>query len=97
MGPASRTPNAQLSQVIDAGITTLVGLLGTDSVTRTLQVRIGTNCVSFILQLKFSYISLYMFGIELVTNSVRPGTRGSDYVYVHRIVSCAGNYSDRIH
>jgi beta-aspartyl-dipeptidase (metallo-type) len=34
-GPASRTPESQLDQIIDSGITTIVGLLGTDSVTRT--------------------------------------------------------------
>jgi len=34
-GPASRTPEAQLDQVIDGGVTTMVGLLGTDVVTRT--------------------------------------------------------------
>ncbi len=37
LGPASRTPEAQLSELIHAGITTLVGVLGTDSVSRSLQ------------------------------------------------------------
>ena len=37
-GPASRTPESQLSAFLDAGITTLVGLLGTDCYTRR-QVR----------------------------------------------------------
>ena len=37
-GPASRTPGAQLSQVTSAGVTSLVGVLGTDSVTRTPEV-----------------------------------------------------------
>ena len=35
MGPASRTPNAQLSQLVQAGITTIIGLRGTDSITRS--------------------------------------------------------------
>ncbi|KAK9865685.1 hypothetical protein WJX84_003161 [Apatococcus fuscideae] len=34
-GPASRCPEAQLSQLLDAGITTAVGLLGTDGVSRS--------------------------------------------------------------
>lgn len=36
-GPASRTPEAQLSQLTGAGITTVVGLLGTDSVSRSVK------------------------------------------------------------
>lgn len=34
-GPASRCPEAQLSKLISAGITTVVGVTGTDSVTRS--------------------------------------------------------------
>lgn len=34
-GPASRTPEIQLSQLIRAGTTTLVGLLGTDAISRS--------------------------------------------------------------
>ena len=37
-GPASRTPESTLSAFLDAGITTVVGLLGTDCITRR-QVR----------------------------------------------------------
>lgn len=37
LGPYSRTPEAELSQLIDGGVTTLIGLLGTDSVSRTLE------------------------------------------------------------
>ncbi len=35
-GPATRTPEMPLSWMIEAGITTVVGLLGTDGVTRSL-------------------------------------------------------------
>lgn len=34
MGPASRTPEGTLGELLDAGITTLVGVLGTDCVSR---------------------------------------------------------------
>ena len=34
MGPASRTPEGTLGEILDAGITTLVGVLGTDCVSR---------------------------------------------------------------
>ena len=33
-GPASCTPSSQLSNFLEAGITTVVGVLGTDCVTR---------------------------------------------------------------
>ncbi|MFW5754874.1 MAG: beta-aspartyl-peptidase [Marinilabiliaceae bacterium] len=36
-GPASRTPEMQLSQMIKAGITTVVGCLGADGLTRNLE------------------------------------------------------------
>jgi isoaspartyl dipeptidase IadA len=36
LGPYSRTPEAELSQLINGGVTTLIGLLGTDSVSRSL-------------------------------------------------------------
>ncbi|GAQ90131.1 hypothetical protein KFL_006040030 [Klebsormidium nitens] len=36
-GPASRTPEAQLSEIIAAGVTTVVGTLGTDCVSRSLE------------------------------------------------------------
>ena len=36
-GPASRVPEAQLSQFLKNGVTTVVGLLGTDGITRSLE------------------------------------------------------------
>jgi len=34
MGPGSRTPEATVGELVDAGITTVVGVLGTDCVSR---------------------------------------------------------------
>jgi hypothetical protein len=34
MGPASRTPEGKISELLEAGITTVVGILGTDCVSR---------------------------------------------------------------
>ena len=36
-GPATRTPEMQLSQFITAGVTSVVGCLGTDGFTRTIE------------------------------------------------------------
>jgi len=35
LGPNSRTPEAKLNEIIDGGITTVFGLLGTDSISRS--------------------------------------------------------------
>ena len=36
-GPATRTPELQLSQMLKGGVTTVIGLLGTDGFTRNLE------------------------------------------------------------
>ncbi|MBU5625573.1 beta-aspartyl-peptidase [Oscillibacter sp. MSJ-2] len=36
-GPASRTPEASISTLLDCGVTTVVGLLGTDGISRSLE------------------------------------------------------------
>ena len=36
-GPASRMPELQISQLIDGGVTTVIGCLGTDGMTRTVE------------------------------------------------------------
>jgi beta-aspartyl-dipeptidase (metallo-type) len=36
-GPASRMPELQISQLIDGGVTTVIGCLGTDGITRTVE------------------------------------------------------------
>jgi beta-aspartyl-dipeptidase (metallo-type) len=36
-GPATRTPELQLSQMLEAGVTTVVGCLGTDGMTRSVE------------------------------------------------------------
>eukprot|EP00043_Microstomoeca_roanoka_P020483 m.250105 g.250105 ORF g.250105 m.250105 type:complete len:1262 (-) comp17172_c3_seq3:208-3993(-) len=37
MGPSSRTPEMTLSSLVDAGITTVVGVTGTDSISRSME------------------------------------------------------------
>jgi len=37
LGPESRTPESQLSELTSAGLTTVIGVLGTDSVSRSLE------------------------------------------------------------
>ncbi len=37
-GPISRMPELQLSMMLEAGVTTVIGCLGTDGITRTVKV-----------------------------------------------------------
>ena len=37
LGPASRTPEAKVAELIEGGLTTVVGVLGTDCISRSLE------------------------------------------------------------
>jgi len=37
LGPASRTPEAKVNELIEGGLTTVVGVLGTDCISRSLE------------------------------------------------------------
>lgn len=71
-GFTSRTPEVQLSDLTQAGITTLVGALGTDSITRTL-----TNVVAKVKELNQLGLSCYFYSgsyhlpIKTITNSLQ--------------------------
>jgi beta-aspartyl-dipeptidase (metallo-type) len=56
IGPDSRTPNAQLSQILDSGITSFVGIRGTDGVTRS-----GENLLQFLLSFEQMGLSTWMW------------------------------------
>jgi len=55
-GPASRTPEMQLSHMIHGGITTIVGCLGTDGFTRTLE-----SVLMKVKGLRAEGVSAYMY------------------------------------
>lgn len=55
-GPASRTPEAQISEIINAGLTTVIGILGTDAISRSLE-----NLLSKIRALEIEGISTWMY------------------------------------
>jgi len=81
-GPATRVPPVQLSQLTTAGITTVVGVLGTDGTTRTVgdlvartlglrEEGLGAHC----------YTGSYQIPVPTLTGSVR-----GDIVYVDPII-----------
>jgi hypothetical protein len=50
LGPASRTPEAKINELIEGGLTTVVGVLGTDCVSRSLEslvVKCRSGCALF--------------------------------------------------
>jgi beta-aspartyl-dipeptidase (metallo-type) len=55
-GPATRTPELQLSQMLDGGITTIVGCLGTDGFTRSPE-----SVLMKVKGLKAEGVSAYMY------------------------------------
>jgi beta-aspartyl-dipeptidase (metallo-type) len=55
-GPASRTPEIQLSQMLAGGVTTVIGCLGTDGITRT-----PTNVLMKVKALKSEGVSAWMY------------------------------------
>ena len=72
MGPTSRVPEIKYEDIIMAGVTTLVGLLGTDSTTRSVE-----NLVSKVKVLNeynvraFALTGAYEFPSKTITGSVK--------------------------
>lgn len=81
-GFTSRTPEVQLSALFKAGITTLVGALGTDSVTRTL-----SNLIAKARELSlggvqsFCYTGSYHIPVKTLTGSVE-----GDIIYLPEFI-----------
>ena len=72
MGPTSRVPEIKYEDIIMAGVTTLVGLLGTDSTTRSVE-----NLVSKVKALNeynvraFALTGAYEYPPKTITGSVK--------------------------
>ena len=70
--PATRTPEIQLSKIVKAGVTTVIGCLGTDNVTRTPEsllakaVQLDEEGIS-----TFIYTGTYQVPPDTITGSVR--------------------------
>ncbi len=86
----TRVPEIQLSKLLEAGITTVVGLLGTDSTTRSVE-----NLVSKAKVLKeegisaYVYTGSYEFPSPTLTNSVK-----RDIVFIDEIIGVKIALSD---
>jgi beta-aspartyl-dipeptidase (metallo-type) len=71
-GPATRTPEVQLSQITSAGVTTLVGVLGTDGTTRSMEALLAKAKALEIEGLTtYVYTGAYQIPTPTITGSVR--------------------------
>lgn len=81
-GPATRTPEMQLSHMIEAGVTSVVGCLGTDGFTRNLN-SVLMKCKS----LKQEGVSAYMYtGAYQVPPPTILGDVGKDIALIEEII-----------
>lgn len=81
-GPATRTPEMQLSAMLDGGITTIVGCLGTDGFTRSLEA-----VLMKVKSLKAEGVSAYMYtGSYQVPTPTLLGDVGRDIALIEEII-----------
>ena len=89
-GFESRTPEVTLSSVIKAGVTTVVGLLGTDSFTRSVE-----SLVAKTKALKREGITAYcLTGAYIYPSPTITGSVAKDIVYIDEVLGCKLAISD---
>lgn len=81
-GPATRTPEIQLSALTTAGITTAIGLLGTDGITRSM-----SGLLSKARALEIEGISTYIYsGCYDIPTQTITGTVKTDLVFIDKVI-----------
>jgi len=81
-GPVTRTPEMQLSHMLDGGITTVVGCLGTDGFTRSLEA-----VLMKVKSLKAQGVSAYMYtGSYQVPTPTLLGDVGRDIALIEEVI-----------
>lgn len=81
-GPATRTPELQLSQMLRAGVTSVVGLLGTDGMTRNLE-----GVLMKVKSLRAEGVSAWMYtGAYQVPTPTILGDVGRDISLIDEII-----------
>lgn len=89
-GFESRTPEVNLSSMIKAGVTTVVGLLGTDSFTRSVESLIAKTKA-----LKREGITAYcLTGAYIYPSPTVTGSVAKDIVYIDEVLGCKLAISD---
>lgn len=89
-GFESRTPEVNLSSMIKAGVTTVVGLLGTDSFTRSVESLVAkTKALNREGITAYCLTGAYIYPSPTVTGSV-----AKDIVYINEVLGCKLAISD---
>lgn len=90
-GLHTRTPELQLSSVVKAGVTTLVGLLGTDGITRSVE-----NLVAKTKELNNEGITAYcLTSAYNYPPTTLAGSVMRDIVYLQEVIGCKLAISDQ--
>lgn len=81
-GPSTRTPEMRLSSMLDGGITTIVGCLGTDGFTRSLE-----SVLMKVKSLKSQGVSAFMYtGSYQVPTPTLLGDVGKDIALIEEVI-----------
>ncbi|MFW6132195.1 MAG: beta-aspartyl-peptidase [Candidatus Aminicenantaceae bacterium] len=81
-GPVSRTPEIRIEDIIRCGVTTVIGCLGTDAITRHL-----TSLLAKARALESEGITTYMFsGSYEIPNKTITGSIRSDLVLIDKVI-----------
>jgi beta-aspartyl-dipeptidase (metallo-type) len=81
-GPSTRTPEMKLSSMLDGGITTIVGCLGTDGFTRSLE-----SVLMKVKSLKSQGVSAFMYtGAYQVPTPTLLGDVGKDIALIEEVI-----------
>ncbi len=81
-GPSTRTPEIQLSQMLKGGVTTVIGLLGTDGMTRNLE-----SVLMKVKSLRAEGVSAWMFtGAYQVPTPTILGDVGRDVSLIEEVI-----------
>lgn len=81
-GPATRTPDIRLTELTTAGITTAVGLLGTDGVTRSMEALYAkAKALEIEGVTTYIYTGSYSLPFKTITGSVE-----SDIIFIDKVI-----------
>ena len=81
-GPATRTPEMQLSHMIEAGVTTVIGCLGTDGMTRSVE-----SILMKVKSLRHEGVSAWMYtGAYQIPTPTISGDIGKDIAIIDEII-----------
>jgi beta-aspartyl-dipeptidase (metallo-type) len=89
-GLHSRTPELTFSDAVKAGVTTLVGLMGTDNLTRSVESLVAkTKALNNEGITAYCLTSTYQYPPDTLTGHV-----GKDMVYISEMIGCKIAFSD---